>query len=94
MEKVVITGFARTPVGSFQGAFSTMPAPRLGSVAIKEALLRSQVKPDEVDECIMGEVLTAGVGQAPARQAAIYAGLKNTTPCMRSIKFADQALKP
>jgi acetyl-CoA C-acetyltransferase len=93
MEKIVIAGFARTPVGSFQGSLSTVPAPRLGAAAIKEALVRAQVKTDEVDECIMGEVLTAGVGQAPARQAAIYAGLKNTTPCMTINKVCGSGLK-
>jgi acetyl-CoA C-acetyltransferase len=93
MEKIVIAGFARTPVGSFQGALSSLPAPRLGALAIKEALQRAQVKMDEVDECIMGQVLTAGVGQAPARQAAIYAGLKNTTPCMTINKVCGSGLK-
>lgn len=93
MEKIVITGFARTPVASFQGALSSLPAPKLGAIAIKEALGRSQVKSDEVDECIMGEVLTAGVGQAPARQAAIYAGLKNTTPCLTINKVCGSGLK-
>lgn len=93
MEKVVVTGFARTPVGSFQGAFSTLPAPRLGAIAIKQALQNSGVALDQVDECIMGEVLTAGVGQAPARQAAIYAGLKNTTPCMTINKVCGSGLK-
>jgi acetyl-CoA C-acetyltransferase len=93
MEKVVITGFARTPVGSFQGAYSTLAAPRLGAIAIKEALNRSQVKMDEVNECIMGQVLTAGVGQAPARQAAIYAGLKSSTPCMTINKVCGSGLK-
>ena len=92
-ENVVIVSSVRTPVGAFQGALSSLPAPKLGAVAIKEALLKAQVKPDEVDECIMGEVLTAGVGQAPARQAAIYAGLKNTTPCMTINKVCGSGLK-
>lgn len=93
MESVVIVSSVRTPVGSFQGGISSLPAPRLGAIAIKEALVRAQVKPDEIDECIMGEVLTAGVGQAPARQAAIYAGLKNTTPCMTINKVCGSGLK-
>lgn len=93
MENVVIVSSVRTPVASFQGAFAALPAPRLGAVAIKEALTRAKVSPDEVDECIMGEVLTAGVGQAPARQAAIYAGLKNTTPCMTINKVCGSGLK-
>jgi acetyl-CoA C-acetyltransferase len=93
MENVVIVSAVRTPVASFQGALSTLPAPKLGAIAIKEALTRAQVSPNEIDECIMGEVLTAGVGQAPARQAAIYAGLKNTTPCMTINKVCGSGLK-
>ncbi len=93
MEKVVITSFARTPVGSFQGGLSTLPAPRLGAAAIAEALKRSQVGSDEVSECIMGQVLTAGVGQAPARQAALFAGLKNSTPCLTINKVCGSGLK-
>jgi acetyl-CoA C-acetyltransferase len=93
MENVVIVSAVRTPVASFQGAFSALPAPRLGAVAIKEALARAKVSPDEVDECIMGQVLTAGVGQAPARQAALYAGLKNSTVCMTINKVCGSGLK-
>lgn len=93
MENVVIVSAVRTPIASFQGAFSSMPAPKLGAVAIKEALGRAKVSPDEVDECIMGEVLTAGVGQAPARQAALYAGIKNSTPCMTINKVCGSGLK-
>lgn len=93
MENVVIVSSVRTPVAAFQGAFATLPAPRLGALAIKEAFARAQVSADEIDECIMGEVLTAGVGQAPARQAALYAGLKNTTPCMTINKVCGSGLK-
>ena len=93
VEKVVIVSSVRTPVGSFQGALSSLPAPKLGAIAIKEALKRANVNPDEVGEVIMGEVLTAGVGQAPARQAAIYAGLSNTTPCMTINKVCGSGLK-
>jgi len=93
MEKVVIASAARTPVGSFQGIFSQMPAPRLGAVAIKEALKRAGVGPGDVEEVIMGEVLTAGVGQAPARQAAIYAGLAPSTACMTINKVCGSGLK-
>ncbi|MGZ3769050.1 MAG: thiolase family protein [Bdellovibrio sp.] len=93
MENVVIVSSVRTPVGSFQGGFSAVPAPKLGAVAIKEAVARAGVSSDEIDECIMGEVLTAGVGQAPARQAAIYAGLKNTTPCTTINKVCGSGLK-
>lgn len=93
MENVVIVSAVRTPVASFQGALSSLPAPKLGATAIKEALNRAQVSPNEIDECIMGEVLTAGVGQAPARQAAIFAGLKNSTPCMTINKVCGSGLK-
>ncbi|MBX3040243.1 MAG: acetyl-CoA C-acetyltransferase [Bdellovibrionaceae bacterium] len=93
MESVVIASSVRTPVGSFQGGYSSLPAPKLGAIAIQEALKRAKVGTDEVDECIMGEVLTAGVGQAPARQAAIYAGLKDSTPCMTINKVCGSGLK-
>jgi acetyl-CoA C-acetyltransferase len=93
MENVVIVSSVRTPVATFQGAYATLPAPKLGAIAIKEALTRAQVSPDEIDECIMGEVLTAGVGQAPARQAALFAGLKNSTPCMTINKVCGSGLK-
>ena len=74
-KEVVILSAARTPIGSFMGALSAIPAPRLGAVAIKAALERAKVKPDQVDQVIMGNVLSAGIGQAPARQASIYAGI-------------------
>ncbi len=93
MENVVIVSSVRTPVASFQGGFGNIPAPKLGATAIKEALTRAAVSADEIDECIMGEVLTAGVGQAPARQAALYAGLKNSTPCMTINKVCGSGLK-
>lgn len=93
MENVVIVSAVRTPVASFQGALSSVPAPKLGAIAIKEALHRAKVSPDEIDECIMGEVLTAGVGQAPARQAALYAGLKTSTPCLTINKVCGSGLK-
>lgn len=69
MENVVIVAAKRTPVGSFQGAFAQTAAPRLGAAAIRAALTQAQLNPGDVDELIFGEVLTAGVGQAPARQA-------------------------
>lgn len=93
MENVVIVSSMRTPVGSFQGALSTLPGPQLGAIAIKAALAKANVSPNEVDECIMGEVLTAGVGQAPARQAALGAGLNNSTPCMTINKVCGSGLK-
>jgi acetyl-CoA C-acetyltransferase len=74
-EEIVIVSAARTPVGSFNGALSTLPAHKLGEVAIKAALERAHVDPADVDEVIMGQVLTAGQGQNPARQAAVSAGI-------------------
>lgn len=93
MENVVITSSVRTPIGSFQGQFASVSAPRLGAIAIKEAVRQSQLKGDEIQECIMGEVLTAGVGQAPARQAVIYAGLPNSIRCMTINKVCGSGLK-
>jgi len=75
MTDVVIAGAARTPVGAFNGALSSVPASYLGSVAIKEALSRARVEPGEVDEVLLGQILTAGQGQNPARQAAMEAGI-------------------
>ena len=74
-DSIVITGFARTPMGSFQGALSEVAAPTLGGIAIEEAVKRSGVSPSDIDETIMGIVLPAGLGQAPARQASIHAGI-------------------
>ena len=93
MSNVYITSAARTAVGSFQGAFAEVPAPRLGAAAIREAVARAGVKPESIDEVIMGEVLTAGVGQAPARQAALGAGLPNSVPCMTINKVCGSGLK-
>ncbi len=93
MQNVFIVSAQRTPVGTFQGAFATTPAPRLGAAAIKSALLKGGVAAGDVDECMMGEVLSAGVGQAPARQAAIYAGLPNSTVCMTINKVCGSGLK-
>jgi acetyl-CoA C-acetyltransferase len=75
MTEIVIASAARTPVGSFSGAFSSLPAHALGQVAIQAALARAGVKADEVDEVILGQILTAGAGQNPARQAAMAAGI-------------------
>lgn len=93
MEKIVIVSAQRTPVGSFQGQLATLAAPRLGAIAIKSALEKANVKPTEIDEVIMGQVLTAGVGQAPARQAAIYAGIANSAVCMTINKVCGSGLK-
>ena len=91
--EVVIVGAARTPIGSFLGSLAAVPAPRLGAVAIKAALERAGVAPSAVDEVIMGNVLQAGVGQAPARQAALFAGLPESTPCWTMHKVCGSGLK-
>ena len=91
--EVVIVGAVRTPVGSFLGSLASVPATRLGAIAIREALVRAGVAPGAVDEVIMGNVLQAGEGQAPARQAAMYAGLPDTTPCWTLNKVCGSGLK-
>jgi acetyl-CoA C-acetyltransferase len=78
MDDIVIVSAARTPVGSFSGAFATVPAHQLGEVAIRAALERAKLSPEEIDEVILGQVLTAGQGQNPARQAAILAGIPDS----------------
>jgi acetyl-CoA C-acetyltransferase len=93
MSSAFIVSAKRTPIGSFQGQFSSLPAPRLGATAIQAALKESGLQPADIQECIMGEVLTAGVGQAPARQAAIYAGLPTSVPCMTINKVCGSGLK-
>ena len=102
MQSVIVSA-TRTPIGSFQGNLSALATVQLGAQVIKSALLRSGIKGDKVDEVIMGNVLAAGEGQAPARQAAIFAGLPNTVECMtinkvcgsgmKSVMLADQAIR-
>jgi acetyl-CoA C-acetyltransferase len=91
--EVVIVSACRTPIGSFNGTLSSFTAPQLGSLVIKEVLSRAGVSGKDVSEVIMGEVLTAGVGQAPARQAALGAGIPNTVPCMTINKVCGSGLK-
>jgi len=91
--EVVIVGAARTPIGSFLGSLASVPATRLGAVAIREALRRAGVEPGAVEEVIMGNVLQAGEGQAPARQAARYAGVPDTTPAWTLNKVCGSGLK-
>jgi acetyl-CoA C-acetyltransferase len=93
LHEVVIVGAARTPIGAFLGSLAAVPAPRLGATAIKAALERAGVKPDEVKTVFMGEVLQGGVGQAPARQAALYAGIPNTVPCVTVNKVCGSGLE-
>src|SRR5215470_8285462 len=79
-DPIVIVGTARTAIGGFQGAFASLTAPQLGSSAIKAAVLRAGIKAEDVSEVLMGCVLPAGQGQAPARQASIGAGLPQSVP--------------
>ncbi|MCZ7556356.1 MAG: acetyl-CoA C-acetyltransferase [Bacteroidia bacterium] len=93
MNDVVIVSAARTPIGAFNGSLASLTAPQLGAIAIREALKRAGVKPEDVSEVIMGNVLTAGVGQAPARQAALFAGIPQSVPCMTINKVCGSGLK-
>jgi acetyl-CoA C-acetyltransferase len=103
MKEAVIVSAVRTPIGSFLGSLSEIPAPKLGAAAIKGALERIGLDPSSVDEVYMGNVVQAGTGQAPAKQAALFAGLPDTIPCttvnkvcasgMKSIAFAAQAIQ-
>lgn len=90
---IVITGYARTPIASFQGALASLTAPVLGAHVIRAALERSGVEPAQVSEVIMGNVLTAGVGQAPARQALIAAGLPVSVPALTINKVCGSGMK-
>jgi acetyl-CoA C-acetyltransferase len=90
---VYIASAARTPIGAFQGALASLTAPQLGAVAIKGALARAGLSPEAVQEVFMGNVLSAGVGQAPARQAMIYAGVPNTVPATTVGKVCGSGLQ-
>lgn len=103
MNDVVILSGVRTPIAAFQGSFSSLSAPQLGSIAIKAALEKASVSPDDVDEVLMGNVLSAALGQAPARQASKGAGVPDSVPCttvnkvcgsgMKTVMMAAQAIK-
>ncbi|MFI8604620.1 acetyl-CoA C-acyltransferase [Cellulophaga baltica] len=93
MKKVVIVSAVRTPIGSFMGSLSTVSAPKLGATAIKGALDKIKLDASLVEEVIMGNVVSAGTGQAPARQAAIYAGIPNTVPCTTINKVCASGMK-
>lgn len=92
-DEVVILSAVRTPIGRFQGGLSSIPATRLGAIAIKEAVARSGVEPAEFGECIMGQVLQGGVGQAPARQAMRYAGVPDHVNALTVNKVCGSGLK-
>ncbi|CAA0180065.1 Acetyl-CoA acetyltransferase [Tenacibaculum maritimum] len=93
MKEVVIVSVARTPIGSFLGSLSTIPAPKLGAIAIKGALDKINLIPEMVEEVFMGNVVSAGLGQAPARQAAIFAGIPNSVPCTTVNKVCASGMK-
>ena len=93
LKKVVIVSAKRTPIGKFMGGLSSVPAPKLGAIAIKGALEAIGLDPNEVDQVYMGNVLQAGVGQAPARQAAIFAGIPDTVPCTTVNKVCSSGMK-
>lgn len=93
MKKVVIVSAVRTPIGSFMGALSSVPAPQLGATAIKGALNKINLDPALVNEVYMGNVVQAGVGQAPARQAALFAGLSNEVACTTVNKVCASGMK-
>lgn len=93
MKEVVIASACRTPIGKFQGGLSTFSAPQLGALAVAEAIRRAGIQPAMVEEVILGNVLTAGLGQNPARQAAIRAGVPNTVPAFTVNKVCGSGLK-
>src|SRR4029077_4736562 len=92
-DPVVIVGAARTPMGGFQGDFASLAASDLGGVAIKAAIARAGIKPEDVQEVIMGNVLPAGQGQAPARQASLKAGVPVSVGCTTVNKMCGSAMK-
>src|SRR5262252_5990209 len=92
-DDAVIISACRTPVGKFQGSLSDFSAPQLGAIVVREALKRANVDPKQVDECIMGNVVSAGLGQNPARQAAIFGGLPPEVGAMTINKVCGSGLK-
>jgi acetyl-CoA C-acetyltransferase len=92
-KEVVIVSVGRTPIGSFMGSLSKITAPKLGAIAIKGALNKINLNPNLVDEVFMGNVVSAGLGQAPARQAAILAGISETVPCTTINKVCSSGMK-
>lgn len=92
-KEVVVLSAARTPIGSFGGALASLSAPRLGAIAIAAAVERAGILPEAVEQVILGNVLQAGIGQAPARQAALGAGLPNTVPCVTLHKVCGSGMR-
>src|SRR5690242_10929835 len=93
MKDLVVLSAARTPIGSFLGRLSSLTAPALGSVAIRAALDRAGVAPGDVEQVVFGNVLQAGVGQAPARQASLGAGIPDTVPCVTVHKVCGSGMR-
>ncbi len=93
MRDVVIVSAVRTPIGAFSGSLSAVPAVKLGATAIKAAISKADLEPDQISEVIMGMVLQGGIGQAPARQASIFAGVPYSVPCMTIHKVCGSGLK-
>src|SRR5438874_13605850 len=93
MSDIVILAATRTPLGAFQGSLAAVPAPRLGAIAIKGALVQAGIPPEEVSDALMGNVLQAGVGQAPARQAALFAGLSSSVRAVTVHKVCGSGLQ-
>ena len=103
MKDTYVLGMARTPIGSFGGSLSKISAVDLGAHSIKQAIAKAGVRPEDIEEVFMGQVLQAGSGQAPARQAALAAGVSSSTPCttinkvcasgMKSIMLASQSIR-
>lgn len=93
MEEIVIVSAVRTPVGKFQGSLSDFSATQLGAIAVREAVKRAKLEPNQVDECIMGNVVSAGLGQNPARQAALHGGLLPAVAAMTINKVCGSGLK-
>src|SRR5215475_1442400 len=93
MDAVVIVSAVRTPIGKFQGSLSELSAPQLGALVVKEAVSRAHLEPKQVDECIMGNVISAGLGQNPARQAALNGGLPPEVAALTINKVCGSGLK-
>jgi acetyl-CoA C-acetyltransferase len=93
MKNTVVLSAARTPVGSFLGKLASLPAPALGAAAIRGALDRAGARPDEIEQVILGNVLQAGIGQAPARQASLAAGIPNSVPCVTVHKVCGSGMR-
>ena len=93
MNEVFIMSIARTPIGSLGGVLSSIPATQLGATAIKAAMERAKISPDQVNEVYIGNVLSANLGQAPAQQASILAGIPTNTPCTTVNKVCASGMK-